>query len=95
MNKALNAAIEYFISSRLDVFGFCVALGEPPDKSLRDQNTAKVFYRLQLAQNLVITPAVQMLIDSALNPIREYLFELVYPKYIIESINFICITYCI
>jgi porin len=33
---------------------------------LDDQYTAELFYRLQLTQNLAITPDVQLIIDPAL-----------------------------
>jgi porin len=38
------------------------------DSGLDDQYTAELFYRLQLTQNLAITPDVQLIIDPALNP---------------------------
>jgi porin len=50
------------------VFGFGINWGDPPDESLRDQWTAEVFYRLQLSQNLQLTPSIQYLKDPALNP---------------------------
>ena len=48
--------------------GFGVNWGNPSDRSLRHQYTGELFYRVQLAQNLAITPSVQLLIDPALNP---------------------------
>ncbi len=57
----------YFTKSR-DLLGIGVSWGEPSAEGLDDQYTAELFYRLQLAQNLAITPDVQLIIDPALNP---------------------------
>ncbi|MHC4161148.1 MAG: carbohydrate porin [Planctomycetota bacterium] len=43
-------------------------VGEPAPAGPRDQYTAELFYRLQLAQHLQLTPDVQALIHPALNP---------------------------
>ena len=53
---------------RSDTTGIAINWGEPSDDTLRDQVTAEAFYRIQLAQNLAITPSVQYLADPALNP---------------------------
>ncbi len=51
-----------------DVFGIALNWGSPQDGSLKDQWTTEVFYRLQLSQNLQLTPSIQYLKDPALNP---------------------------
>jgi porin len=51
-----------------NLIGFGLNWGRPPQSGLDDQYTAELFYRLQLAQKLAITPDVQLIIDPALNP---------------------------
>ena len=51
-----------------DVFGVALNWGRSPDRSLDEQWTAEVFYRLQLSQNMQLTPSIQYLKDPALNP---------------------------
>ncbi len=51
-----------------DLLGLAVNWGDPPDSSLSSQVTGELFYRVQLAQNLAITPSLQLLKDPALNP---------------------------
>jgi porin len=43
-----------------DTLGVATSWGSPPDKSLRDQVTSEVFYRLQVTQNLTISPSLQL-----------------------------------
>ena len=59
---------------RSDLIGFAVNWGDPADNALDDQYTGELFYRLQLAQNLAITPNVQLLIDPALNPDEDHIW---------------------
>jgi len=47
--------------------------GHPSDDSLDSQFTTEIFYRLQLAKNLVITPDIQFLIDPANNPNHDFI----------------------
>ena len=56
----------YFQKSK-DLLGFGLNWGRPPDSELDDQYTAELFYRLQLTQNLAVTPDVQMITNPALN----------------------------
>jgi porin len=55
-----------------DLLGIGLNWGRPSDETfesdLDDQYTAEIYYRLQLVENLTITPDVQLLIDPALNP---------------------------
>ena len=67
-NESITIGGLYFLSSRSDLIGLGANWGKPSDESLREQWTGELFYRLQLAQNLAITPSVQFLIDPALNP---------------------------
>jgi hypothetical protein len=50
-----------------DVFGVGLNWGQPPDWSLSDQLTVEVVYRMQLSQNLQLTPSLQYLRNPALN----------------------------
>jgi porin len=50
-----------------DLLGLAVNWGEPPQDELDAQTTGEFFYRLQLAENLAITPNIQLLKDPALN----------------------------
>ena len=51
-----------------DLFGVALGWGRPHAADLRDQKTAEVFYRLQVSQNLGITPDVQVIVDPSRNP---------------------------
>jgi len=67
-NKTATVGIGRLIRQWSDVFGVGVNWGQPPDRSLSDQWTAEIFYRMQLSQNLQLTPSIQYLKDPALNP---------------------------
>jgi porin len=58
-----------------DQLGFGVNWGEPNDAlfgaDLDDQYAAEVYYRWQLADEIAITPSVQLLINPALNPGKD------------------------
>jgi porin len=54
-----------------DLLGVAVNWGEPPNDDLRSQTTGELFYRVQFAQNLAITPSLQMLHHPSLNPDKE------------------------
>ena len=51
-----------------DMLGAGVSWGRPTDRDLDDQGTAEVFYRIQLAENLQLTPDLQLIINPALDP---------------------------
>ena len=51
-----------------DVLGFAVGWGKPANDTLQDQYTSEVFYRLQLVQNLAITPSAQYIVNPANSP---------------------------
>jgi porin len=50
-----------------DLLGLAINWGQPPQDDLDAQSTGELFYRLQLSENLAITPNVQLLKDPALN----------------------------
>jgi porin len=65
--------LRYF-ARRSDLFGLGVNRGDPPSSSgLKDQTTMETFYRLQLAQNIAITPSLQYITDPAMNPAEDSL----------------------
>jgi porin len=50
-----------------DLLGLALNWGQPPQDDLDAQTTGELFYRLQLSENLAITPNLQLLKDPALN----------------------------
>ena len=67
-NSSVTAGMLYYQAARSDLFGLAFNWGEPADDSLDEQLTGELFYRVQLAENLAITPSVQWFKDPALNP---------------------------
>lgn len=67
-NKTITGGLTYKLDNRTDELGFAFNWGDPAAAGLDDQITSELFYKLQLAQNLAITPSVQYLIDPAQNP---------------------------
>jgi porin len=43
-----------------DTLGIATSWGSPPEKELRNQVTSEIFYRLQVTQNLTLTPNLQL-----------------------------------
>jgi len=74
MNATATLGVLHYRADRSDLIGFAVNWGNPADDALEDQYTGELFYRLQLSQNLAITPHVQLLIDPALNPDEDHLW---------------------
>jgi porin len=73
-NESYTVGMIRYFSSRSDLLGLAVNWGEPPSGSgLNDQTTTELFYRLQLAQNLALTPSLQYITDPALNPTEDSL----------------------
>jgi len=72
MQKSISAGFGYQPVPGGDLLGFGLNWGQPNENTfgpgLRDQYTAEVFYRWQLAPQLAITPDVQLIIDPALDP---------------------------
>jgi len=67
-NESVTVGAIYHVARRSDLAGVGMNWGNPADSNLDDQVSAELFYRLQLAQNLAITPSLQVAIDPALNP---------------------------
>ncbi|MCP4398129.1 MAG: carbohydrate porin [bacterium] len=74
LEASVSAGIGYSFSESQDLLGFGINWGRPPDSGLNDQYTAELFYRLQVSQNLTLTPDIQWLIDPALNPDEDQIW---------------------
>lgn len=57
----------------LDVLGVAVNYSEPVDEKLREQTTMEGFLKISLAQNIAVTPSLQLLINPALNPKQSHI----------------------
>ncbi len=66
-NTSATAGFIRYFAYRSDLLGLAVNWGDPPDDSLSEQITAEAFYRVQIAQNLALTPSLQYLVDPAFN----------------------------
>ena len=72
MRRLIGAGATFKVFGR-DDFGIATSWGSPPDKSLRDQVTSEIFYRLQLTQNWTFTPNIQWTINPSYNPVEDQL----------------------
>lgn len=70
-SETVTLGLTYKLKSRTDDLGIAVNWGDPAADSLKDQYTTELFYKLQLSQNLALTPSVQYLLDPALNPDKD------------------------
>ena len=66
-NESVTLGFIHYIKKRSDLLGLAVNWSDPADDALEDQTVGELFYRLQFAQNLALTPAVQFVQDPALN----------------------------
>lgn len=66
-NETITLGLTYQIESRSDELGIAINWGKLPSDQFRNQITTELYYKLQLAQNLAITPSIQLLTDPALN----------------------------
>jgi porin len=74
LEASVSGGFGYYFKESQDLIGFGLNWGRPPDGNQDGQYTAELFYRVQLGQNLAITPDVQLLIDPALNPDEDLLW---------------------
>ncbi|MBY6006682.1 carbohydrate porin [Salipiger bermudensis] len=70
-NESYTVGAVYRARHRADLMGAAVNWGQPSDESLDPQTTTEIFYRLQLAENLAITPSIQFIDNPALTPDRD------------------------
>ncbi len=75
LQKSLSAGVGYHFSDDISLLGFGFNWGEPNEDTfgpgLRDQYTMELFARLQVMENLQITPDIQLVINPARNPAAE------------------------
>jgi porin len=73
-NASVTLGLLYSMPNSSDQVGIAGDWSDLPDDALDDQYTAELFYRFQLAQNLAVTPHVQLLLDPALNPTDDQIW---------------------
>jgi len=56
-----------------DSLGVATSWGAPPDKSLRSQVTSEGFYRVQMTQNLTVSPSVQVTYKPSLTLEKDWI----------------------
>ncbi len=71
LQASVTGGAGFYFKKNRDVLAFALGWGKPTDNALRDQYTAEIFYRFQIAQNLALTPSLQFVIDPALNPTED------------------------
>jgi porin len=74
MNKSVTIGGLLYIPNRSDLLGLALNWGDPSNGRLGTQLTEELFYRLQFAQNLAITPSIQLISDPALNPDEDFIW---------------------
>ncbi len=75
LQASVTGGAGFYFKKHRDLLAFALGWGKPADNALRDQYTAEIFYRFQIAQNLALTPSLQFVIDPALNPAED---EIIY-----------------
>ena len=71
MEKSASVGVGFHPAYGSDQLGIGINWGQPADSfgaDLDDQYALEAFYRLQLSDEVAITPDVQLLLDPALNP---------------------------
>lgn len=71
MKRTATIGFGYIGPAYFDVFGWAVNYSQPVDPLLSDQTTMEAFLKIQLTQNIAVTPSFQWLINPALNPQQE------------------------
>jgi porin len=78
LETSVSGGFGYQPRGTSDQLGFGANWGRPNDdvfgSDLRDQYALEAYYRLQVTQELAITPDVQLLINPALNPERDMIW---------------------
>ena len=73
MNKTVTLGFMKRFFKR-DLLGLGFNWGDPSNDTLREQYSTELFYRLQFAENLALTPSIQWLIDPANNPDEDQIW---------------------
>ena len=68
LDGSVSVGFGRYFDNSSNLLGLGVGWGSPAQDGLEDQVTTEVFYRLQLAQNLALTPDIQVIFNPALNP---------------------------
>lgn len=72
LDKDISLGLGYYTQQKSGLLAVGLSWGEPSEQSfgteLEDQYTVEIFYRMQLLQNVTITPDIQLIVDPALNP---------------------------
>jgi len=76
MQKSLSAGFGHYMSDTSDLLGFGVNWSDPSDDTLREQVTAELFYRIQIAKSIALTPDIQYFKDPALYPTESSMVQL-------------------
>ena len=71
LDGSVSVGMGRYFNNSSNLLGFGVGWGSPAQKGLEDQVTTELFYRLQLAQNLALTPDIQVIFNPALNPDQD------------------------
>ena len=62
-----GVGITGLMGNRDDIVGLALAWGQPEDRLLRNQYVAEMFYRMQITNNLQLTPDVQLIREPSRN----------------------------
>jgi porin len=62
-----GVSITGLMGNRDDIVGLALAWGQPEDRLLRNQYIAELFYRMQITNNLQLTPDVQLIREPSRN----------------------------
>ena len=73
MKRSLTVGVSHIWKAYFDVFGLAVDYSEPDNSLFRNQTTMETFLKIQLAQNIAITPSFQLLINPALNSQHDHI----------------------
>ena len=80
MQKSISLGLGYQHIAGGDLLGVGFNWGEPNEKTfttgLPGQKTLEIFYRFALAEQFVLTPDIQYIVDPALDPTRDSLWVL-------------------
>ena len=76
MQKSLSAGFGHYMGEHSDVLGFGLNWSDPSDDNIGEQITAELFYRIQIAQSIAITPDIQYFKDPSLNPTESSMVQL-------------------
>ncbi len=71
MRRSSTVGVSHIWKAYFDVFGLAANYSEPVDEALSNQTAVEVFLKIQLAQNIAITPSLQLLINPSLNPMND------------------------